>query len=651
MHGHVRRPVARVLFALVPVIGTAFAVLSVPPASAAVALHPVAKSTMSHGRASLAVEKRSRPAQAISTSPQLVPSMSRADSDTYLLPSGDHRTTFYAGPVNYLTANGSYQPIVDTLVPAASVGYAYTEEANSYRLDLPANLSSTPVRVAAGATSVSFSLEGASGTPTASGDNATYATALTDTDLDYTAAPDGVEESLVLETASAPHSFSFSVAASGGEELEAQAGGAVAIASSATAQGAAFLAPNAIDADGQSGPVSTSLASTASGWTLTYTLTSTWAASATYPVTLDPTWTYENDGCAISSAQTSSTCSATTYKLGQTTTGTGRGLITFGTLHGTVIPYDGLILTADLTVHLKSDTASASRSVSVYALGHAFTTTATWTTWNGRTDWTTAGGSFTPTSAYTQPAVGPSTGTVHFYPTAMVQSWVNESVPDHGVALKETTEGSSGMLSFTSATASDATDRPRLTVEWTTYGGVSSSFATWSHSIGDQASLSVNMGTGALLVSQKALTIQAPGQPISVTNYYNSAEEYFPSDLGYGWSATDGADVLIEPTAGAVSLETAGETTQVFTQTTPTTYAAPPGITAKLHRTGTHTWTSLSASRTRSGTSRTPWTRQRTATSPRRRHATARAPATPTQEPSPTSPSWHRSPTRRGPRW
>ncbi|HEV2070347.1 MAG TPA: fibronectin type III domain-containing protein [Acidimicrobiales bacterium] len=94
------------------------------------------------------------------------------DSTTVVTEDGTYETTFYDAPVNYQDANGDWQPIDNTLVPADKPG-ALRNKAGAVEVTLPSEFGTEPVRAAKGDISVAFTLRGRADTPSPSVDTDT----------------------------------------------------------------------------------------------------------------------------------------------------------------------------------------------------------------------------------------------------------------------------------------------------------------------------------------------------------------------------------------------------------------------------------------------------------------------------------------------
>lgn len=133
-----------------------------------------------------------------------VPSLRTETSRTYRLENGRLQVQIANRPVNHRDATGIWQKNDTTLADDGSGGGH--NRAGAYRLSLPKEIGSRPVTVAVGDDSVGFSLTGGRGTLTRQASTGTYADALPGVDLEYQAQHEGVKETLILKSATAPTS-------------------------------------------------------------------------------------------------------------------------------------------------------------------------------------------------------------------------------------------------------------------------------------------------------------------------------------------------------------------------------------------------------------------------------------------------------------
>ncbi|MEV0730194.1 LamG-like jellyroll fold domain-containing protein [Polymorphospora sp. NPDC050346] len=146
------------------------------------------------------------------------PKQSTARTDVFRNADGSITRRTYTDPVNYRTADGSWQPIDPTLVErpdgrlhvkANSVGIAMAGESSARSRGAAADTELAALTLPTGEV-LAWSLQGAQvGTPETDGGTATYRDVLPDTDLELTAIASGVKETLVLKSPAAGSSWVF----------------------------------------------------------------------------------------------------------------------------------------------------------------------------------------------------------------------------------------------------------------------------------------------------------------------------------------------------------------------------------------------------------------------------------------------------------
>jgi hypothetical protein len=252
-------------------------------------------------------------------------------SNTYVNRDGTYTASLSASPVNYRDDKGDWQPIDSTLVPSSEPSFAFQNAANSFQAYFKDDLSPGYLTLAVAGKQYGLSLEGA--TPGAAinttGDRATYANALTGAALQYDMLPDGVKESVVLQSGASPTRYTFDLTPPAGDDLAASElpDGSWAFTSSDSSaplfeiaapeitQGAPGHAPTANGATTTTAPTTTQTTETTTSATSTSaTTTTTSAAEAT--TTTPQTGT---SGTA-STAPTTETTTAATGQDGATTT-------------------------------------------------------------------------------------------------------------------------------------------------------------------------------------------------------------------------------------------------------------------------------------------------------------------------------------------
>jgi RHS repeat-associated protein len=484
-------------------------------------------------------------------------------------------TEIYGGSINYQDSQGTWQPINDTLVTVAQPGVARQNQANSYRASLPPSLSG-PVTFSVGTAAVQVTLEGGGGTLASSGSVATYAHALSGADLTLAAEPDALKESIVLQSAAAPSTFTYDLQLSPGLTATLDPGGGVNFADSSGALKFSMLAPFMSDSSGTASAVSRAvtlqLSPRGSTTLLTISADRTWLGSPLrrYPVTIDPTISvtlayYGGRDCYIqNTTPTTSYCSSagfagTSDLVGYDGVNVDRSLFNVGVEKGggfsTYIP-DSNILDAHFAFTLNSSSSSSPVPVSIYPItqkwsgltpGH----TATWNTTDGSTPWTTPGG--TVGAVLNTQNVGPAVGQYEWGNlTQTIQSWVNGSVTDRGILIRAANESSVGLLQFNNGNA--ASGEPHLLVEWNNWNGQQRFFGYERQQLSDRMDLAVNDANGNLVLHSNDLVIKGTGLDLHLDRYYNSLSGE-TSHLGQGWTMAPGCDVFVEMDKDGISYE------------------------------------------------------------------------------------------------
>jgi len=134
-------------------------------------------------------------------------SQQTATSDTYLLSDGSLRTEIVSQPMRFQDAGGNWQSFDTTLVPSGLPG-TYRSLQTPGAVTLGPGTLPFPAQMAALGYTVGLGLVGGNGVQTTVlGDSATYLAATTATNVTYRALDTGLEQSLILGSATAPTSF------------------------------------------------------------------------------------------------------------------------------------------------------------------------------------------------------------------------------------------------------------------------------------------------------------------------------------------------------------------------------------------------------------------------------------------------------------
>jgi RHS repeat-associated protein len=525
---------------------------------------------------------------------ELQPSLSTANSDTWRTPGQPLLSRIYPTPVNYLGSDNAWHPISDQLV-ATSLG-GYENQANSFSLQLPSSLSNG-VSLTSEGRSLTFALQdGRESLPVASGDTATYGEALASTDIEYVSTSSGVLELAKLKDASAPNEMRFALSTSAGLHAQRDADGTIELLDGQGKVWFRIPAPVAYrpGADPGTGKtLSSSLSETGSGWTLSVDTGAAWLreALASGAMLVDPTVEVSGtQACTLAQeAPSSSYCSSTSLQVGKEAGHQQHNaLLEFGL---SSIPVGANVLNAKLGLYVQSHSSSAAASVGVYRVTKPWTTAATWEKYNGTSAWSTPGGDYvTGEEASINPSIGSSTGWAYWYPTLMVQKWVNttnapeqegkvEGVANEGLIVKDESSSVENLLSIASPSAS--ADKPYLEVSYEPRGSSPEpQFTELPTQLDEQLSMSVNPASGNLTLQSQNLHVTGTnGEDYATTTTFNDLNPEVMDDgrwqdsNRYGLSEYgDGSFLLLDGAGNFFS----------FHKKADGTYTTPPGIKATL---------------------------------------------------------------------
>jgi RHS repeat-associated protein len=227
-----------------------------------------------------------------------------ATSETFLNPDGTWTLKAAGSPIHYQDAQGHWQPIDTTLLGDTSdAGFAFGTKANAWKVHFAAQ-SGGPALVHAQFPQVQLTealLGAASVRATISGSTIIYAGVLPGVTLLYQVGASALEETLLLQNAQVPTSFTFSYHVPGAAHVTQDAAGHLLFSD---AKGALLLMIGSLlmyEADAQGRMQSHAAVSdlipvtiTGSGpdFHLTYTPDHAWLSDPArkFPVALDPTW-------------------------------------------------------------------------------------------------------------------------------------------------------------------------------------------------------------------------------------------------------------------------------------------------------------------------------------------------------------------------
>jgi RHS repeat-associated protein len=518
-------------------------------------------------------------------------------------------TEIYPGAINYQAGPGVWLPIENTLVASGLAGFAYQNKANSYSFYLPRDVGAGPVRFATPTGYVEFSLVGSRGRGSISGDAAIYRRVMPGVDLTYRAQNEGVKETLTLGSLAVPHVFSYEVQTSAGLVARANPDNGIDFVNSSGVVEFSFAPPfmyEGVAPDEATGRVALRLAGVPGHQMVSLVLDETWLADPArrWPVVVDPTITYgtigsaiwkqfngANQDCYLKNGSFASTnfCNGASIYAGYSGGVISRALLQFNVQAS--IPQDVTVLDADLASYLYASASGSPVSVDAMQLTQAWTTAATWNTYDGTHSWTNAGGTFASPAAWTDTAVGTAAGYYHWYLAKLVQGWVYGTVANDGILLKTTNEATTNQLSFRSSEYSNSANWPYLKVTYQLGIGDKPSDQSVSQKLTDRLSLQVDLSSGNLLIKHHEQGIAGTGLNQSIDLYYNTLS---PAvwDYGRSWEITTGWDVWLATNhPDGVNYYGPSGTAEHFVKNPDGSYTAPTGLDATLVRNGDLTYT------------------------------------------------------------
>jgi RHS repeat-associated protein len=529
---------------------------------------------------------------------ELRPSLSTAFSNTYEPKTGPRVTRIYAAPVNYKGAEGSWHPISNQLVPSALGGYE--NEANSFSLHIPNSLS-TGMSLMAGISSLSFALQGArEAMPAVSGTQARFSEALTATDFEYESLATGVKETATLKGPSAPEALRFSLVASPNLSVRTASNGTVELVDTLGAVVFRIPVPLAYrpgEDAGAAHALPVSLSQVGATWVLRIDTSEAWLRSelAAGPVEVDPTVEVGASGnCFIENDEPSvSFCSQSYFDVGYG----AKSEVPLHEHHGLLqfslgsLPLAANVLNAKLALYLEEKSTANAKPIGVYRVIKPWTTSATWERYDGVHAWATPGGDYANPSensdAAVNPAVGASTGWYFWYPTRMMQEWVNgtnapagEGYANEGLIVKDVTENAiNNDLTF--ASTRSGSNQPYLEVSYEPRGlGQEQQYTLSSTPLSDRSAMSVNVASGDLILQGSDLAIAGvAGLDFTSTRTWNSLNS---EEQQYGrWTDSNGVPLSLF-SDGSVAYEDPSGAWFAFVKKPDGSFVVPPGIKATI---------------------------------------------------------------------
>jgi hypothetical protein len=226
-----------------------------------------------------------------------------AASETFLNADGTWTRKSYTVPIHYKDAQGNWQRVDNTLIADSSdTGYAYGNRANDFRVHFVSQAGGPNlVHAQFPGVKVAESLDGAASvSATITGSTIVYTGVFPGVDLRYSLGLVSLEETLLLQNAQAPASYTFTYHLPGASASQDAAGNVIFT----DAKGTVLLVIGGLlmyeaDSQGQMRPqtavseqIQVALSSKGPDFHITYTPDHAWLSDPKrhFPVAIDPTW-------------------------------------------------------------------------------------------------------------------------------------------------------------------------------------------------------------------------------------------------------------------------------------------------------------------------------------------------------------------------
>jgi RHS repeat-associated protein len=414
-----------------------------------------------------------------SDAPQELVAKRTATSETFRNPDGTFTTSAYATPIHYLDASGAWQKIDSTLVPSPLAGYAWTNRANSFRVNFKDQLGANYLRFAVHGRPVTLSLQGAlKAKAAAHGAELRYPGALPDVSLDYAVRTDGLEETLTLANATVPTEYRFTLDPHDVPLSPRRLPNGSWAFMTPRLHGPLFVlaAPRAVDAAGKEGTANAKLDVKRTGATFSVVLSVDvdWLHDPmrAFPVRLDPTITLQPASQTGNFITTCGSCTdtATPLWIGTDDTDVWRALVQFDL---SSIPPGATVTAANLGLWNDSTSCIYVGTGDCELSSHTLEAHRVTKAWNNTTTTSSQlGFDSTVLSTYTLAAHAPD-GWMSWNVAATAQSWLNGSQPNYGILIKRSTEPLGiGGPAPPGNDASDPLDAPKLDITYKSDGVV-----------------------------------------------------------------------------------------------------------------------------------------------------------------------------------
>lgn len=200
--------------------------------------------------------------------------------------------------------------------------------------------------------------------------------------------------------------------------------------------------------------------------------------------------------------------------------------------------------------------------------------------------WDTPGGDYDPTPEQTIDVNSTAVPYGVDVPlTRLVQGWLDDSIPQHGIGLKLADEAASVTeIFFAASNHTDPAVLPYLDVTYRPAMGLKRIHQYETFDLGDRRTAHVNVASGNLVVREQDVTIEGTGLDATVQRFYNSRSEYQGS-LGERWTMWPGSqERLSQPDADTVLWFGGPQHVVLFRRQTDGSWKPDQGVEATLTR-------------------------------------------------------------------
>lgn len=388
-------------------------------------------------------------------------------------------------PVNFRGAGGEWEQVDPTLTDSERPGVAAETTANSFRVLLPQDAGSKPVRVDDGDEWVTLRLLGAVGAPEVRGTEASFGATLGAADsVSYAATPSGVKESVVIESPPAADGpaprLEYSLRMAADLRPVEQSDGSIEVRDGDDRVVFEIPAPTMMDSavpeQGWTDSVSMAMSEAAAGeWTLVVRPDPVWLLDPdrVYPVVIDPTIIKEPGtlSCWLAAAEPGQEhCGAGTayIRVGRDANDfRRRGLVKFG-IGRLTVPAGAEITGADLRLFYDGDLRRTNNGAEYVARK----VTTPWTnqaSWNNSGTEAWSGGDFAASSTMPGPTAGGGSQSEykHFDVERILEAWMSDPGSNEGFLIKQAgNEGVNNDVAFISSESSNAHRVPKLVIDY-----------------------------------------------------------------------------------------------------------------------------------------------------------------------------------------